>query len=76
MAALGRRIRVKSPPDAAHLILNRRNSMCEDLKEELQDGEDAARAWAEHLESMGAGKASIPIETDSGCYVIEIRKTL
>ena len=49
--------------------------MCEELEEELEEGEKAARLLAEHLESMGAGKCSIPISTDNGCYIIEIRKT-
>lgn len=50
--------------------------MCEELEEELEDGEKAARALVEHLESMGAHKASIPIETDEGCYIVEIRRTM
>lgn len=51
--------------------------MCEELEEELKRGMEAARELIEHIENMGnPTKCSIPIETDNGCYVIEVRKTL
>ena len=51
--------------------------MCEELNEELKEGANAAKRLAEHLENMGCvDKASIPVTTDSGCYMVEIRKTL
>ena len=51
--------------------------MCEELKEELECGQLAARDLIEHFENMGdPDKCSIPIETDKGCYIIEVRKTL
>jgi|GEM_PF-4672355 len=51
--------------------------MCEELTEELERGRLASELLIEHLESMGnAEKCKIPIETDNGCYIIEIRKTL
>jgi len=50
--------------------------MCEELEEELERGQKAAKALIEHFESMGnVEKCSIPIETDNGCYIIEVRKT-
>lgn len=50
--------------------------MCEELEEELEEGKKAAILLAEHLASMGAGKCTIPVEIDSGCFIVEIRKTL
>lgn len=50
--------------------------MCKELEDELENSRRAAVELAEHLERMGAEKAKIPIQTDSGCYVIEIRKML
>ncbi len=51
--------------------------MCEELKEELERGQQAAKDLIEHFENMGnPAKCSIPIETDSGCYIIEVRKTI
>ena len=60
--------------------------MCEELKEELERGRKAAEGLIEHFENMGISspdgktyppaKCSIPIETDNGCYIIEIRKTI
>ena len=50
--------------------------MCEELKEELERGRKAAEDLIEHFENMGnPEKCSIPIVTDNGCYIIEIRKT-
>ncbi|MFA5381918.1 MAG: hypothetical protein WC356_02045 [Candidatus Micrarchaeia archaeon] len=50
--------------------------MCKELEEELERGDNAAKALIEHLENMGAAQGEIPITTDSGCYIINIRKTL
>ena len=51
--------------------------MCEELTEELSRVNKAARDLIEHFESMGnPAKCSIPIETDKGCYIIEVRRTL
>lgn len=50
--------------------------MCKELKEELEDGKKVAMLLVEHLEAMGAAKASFPIETDDGCYQVTIIKTL
>jgi len=48
--------------------------MCEELTEELERGRLASELL---IERMGnAEKCKIPIETDNGCYIIEIRKTL
>ena len=49
----------------------------EELEEELRRGRIAARELAEHLERMGGTeKASIATQTNNGCYIIEVRKTL
>ena len=50
--------------------------MCEELEKELEEGDKAARLLVEHLERMGAAKANIPLETDNGCYHIEVKKVL
>ena len=51
--------------------------MRKELKEELERGQKAAKDLIEHFENMGnAQKCSIPIETENGCYIIEVRKTL
>lgn len=50
--------------------------MCEELEKELARGQKAAEDLIEHLESTGADKIKIPITTDNGCYIIEIRRTL
>ena len=50
--------------------------MCEELEHELEEGEKAAKALAEHLENMGANSFSRTVETDEGCYIVEVRKTL
>jgi hypothetical protein len=50
--------------------------MCKELEEELERGNTAAKALIEHLEVMGAAQCEIPITTDSGCYIINVRKTL
>ena len=50
--------------------------MCEELDEELARGSLLAFQLAEHLDAMGAANLSIPIETEEGCYIVEIRKTL
>jgi hypothetical protein len=51
--------------------------MCKELEEELERGHKAAEALCEHLENMGGvAQAEIPITTNSGCYIINIRKTL
>ena len=55
--------------------------MCQELKKELERGNHAARKLIKHFETMNfagyeAANRSIPITTDNGCYIIEIRKTL
>lgn len=55
--------------------------MCEEAKEELERGQKAAEDLIEHFENMGTdeikvAKCSIPIETEKGCYIIQIRRTL
>lgn len=50
--------------------------MCEELNEELGEGSVLARELAEHFERMGAGRMEIPVETDNGCYIVSVRKTL
>ena len=50
--------------------------MCEELNDELQEGRDAALRLCEHLERMCVDKLSIPVETDDGCYIVKIIKTL
>ncbi len=52
--------------------------MCEtgefddELEEELSDGQLAALALVEHLESMGADRCEIPVLTDGGCYIVKV----
>lgn len=48
----------------------------DELMDELEDGRIAAEQLARHLVSMGAQKASIPVQIEDGCFVIEIRRTL
>ncbi len=51
--------------------------MCEELQEELDRGKKTAEDLIEHFENMGnPSKCMILIETDNGCYIIEVRKTL
>ncbi len=56
--------------------------MCEDaefdeeLTDKLNDGQIAALALVEHLESMGADRGEIPVVTDGGCYIVKVIKTL
>ena len=51
--------------------------MCEELEEELARGQKAANDLIEHFENMGnPTKCAIPIQTNKGCYIIEVRKTL
>ena len=50
--------------------------MCKELDAELDEADRVARELAEHLERMGAANCKIPITLDSGCYIIEIRKTI
>jgi len=51
--------------------------MCKELEDELKRGDEAAKALVEHMENMGmADKMSRPVQTENGCYVIEVRKTL
>jgi len=50
--------------------------MCEELNEELENGYRLSRALVEHLESMGAESMSQAIETDDGCYIVKVVKTL
>ena len=55
--------------------------MCKELEEELERGRKAAYNLIEHFENMScagieAARCSIPIETEKGCYIIEIRRTL
>lgn len=49
--------------------------MCEELEEELREGQRAATLFVEHLERMKAKKVSYPITTDEGCYIITAVKT-
>ena len=46
------------------------------LEQELDQGRDAAKDLVEHLERMGADNCSRTVETDNGCYIVEVRKTL
>lgn len=50
--------------------------MCEELEEELKQGDRIAKELCEHLERMGAGKGAIPVTLDSGCYIVEVRRTI
>ena len=50
--------------------------MCEELEQELAEGERLAKELAEHLERMGAANCKHPVTLDSGCYIVEIRKTI
>jgi len=50
--------------------------MCQELTDELEQGKEAAKALAKHLEVMGADKLTRPVETDDGCYRVTIIKTL
>ena len=51
--------------------------MCEELTEELERGQKAAKDLIEHFENTGnPQKCSIPIQTDKGLYIIEVRRTL
>lgn len=50
--------------------------MCEELKEELENGNKAMKLLVEHLEAMCADKLTQHIETELGCYIVEVRKTL
>jgi len=43
-----------------------------DLKEELDEGERAAHALAEHLRKMGAAKATIPVIIDDEKYEVVV----
>ena len=68
---------IKNSKEYSDKIIGKKGEkMCEELEEELERGETAARDLIEHFENMGnPEKCSIPIETDKGCYIIEIRKT-
>lgn len=48
----------------------------EELAKECKRGREAAEDLVEHLDNMGAANCSMPIETDNGCYIVEVRKTL
>lgn len=50
--------------------------MSDEFKEELEEGQKAAIAMVKHMENMGADKCSRTVETDNGCYIVEVRKTL
>jgi len=51
--------------------------MCQELTDELERGDRAAKELCEHIEEMGmADKMSRTVQTENGCYVIEVRKTL
>lgn len=47
-----------------------------DLNEELTKGDEISKALVEHLENMGAANLSRTVETNDGCYIVEVRKTL
>ena len=46
--------------------------MCDELKEELNEGTKAAVKLAEHLDTMGAANASFPVYLDGSEYVITV----
>lgn len=48
----------------------------DELVEELEKGQEAALLLCEHFERMKAAKLSLPIETENGCYVVEVKQTL
>ena len=50
--------------------------MCKELEEDLARGKKLAEDLVEHLDDMGAGKMTIPVETDNGCYRVTVQKTL
>jgi len=50
--------------------------MCEELNDEVENGYKLSRALVEHLESMGADYMSQAIETDHGCYIVKVVKTI
>ena len=50
--------------------------MCEELEEELEEGNRIAKELCEHLERMSAANGSIPVTLDSGCYIVQVRKTI
>lgn len=61
---------------AVSITTQRKTRVCQELEEELARGRKAAADLVEHFENMGAGKVTMPIETDNGCYRITIIKTL
>ncbi|MFA5395569.1 MAG: hypothetical protein WC346_06055 [Methanogenium sp.] len=50
--------------------------MCEELNEEQVQGRKIAENLVEHLEIMGADQIEFPIQTDCGCYLVKVIKTL
>jgi hypothetical protein len=50
--------------------------VCKELEEELKYGKSLAENLCQHLEVMGADKLEIPVERDSGCYIVKVIKTL
>lgn len=47
--------------------------MCEELKDELNEGKDAATRVVEHLLRMGADRGTIPVIVDDEKYEVEVR---
>lgn len=48
--------------------------MCEELRDELDEGYHAACSLIEHLHAMGAASCRIPVEIDGVVYEVIVRK--
>ena len=45
-------------------------------EDELVNGQVAAELSVAHLECMGSEKCSVSVQTNLGCYIVTVRKTL
>ena len=50
--------------------------MCEEVNEEVAHGRKLAEDLVEHLETMGADSCGIPVETDGGCFLVKVIRTI
>ena len=48
----------------------------EEWDQELERGKLASLELINHMLAMGADKMSLPITIDTGCYIVEVRKTI
>jgi hypothetical protein len=52
--------------------------MCKEkeFEDEVEKIQKLAEQLAEHLHTMSSAQCEIPVTIDSGCYIVNIRKTL